>query len=123
MTGGQAPDSRPDKVGGIVRTGPDIGERPDCGPLPTRPDTVRTRTDSAPGGVRFAYTARIPRRQLGAAVVEALTLLAAEISPDTVRTAPDTDAPDTSGRRSEIRASIADAFDLPPSILRKDPTQ
>ncbi len=75
-----------------------------------------------PDGVRFAYTARVPRRHLGAAIAEAFTLLARETSPDTVRTAPDTDVPDVSGRRAEIRASIADAFDLPPSILQKDPT-
>ncbi|NDK24703.1 hypothetical protein FSY75_09480 [Streptomyces sp. TR1341] len=126
MTG---PDSRPDMPlarGGIIRTGLHVGETPDCGPLPTSPDTARTRQDSGPAdnpdGVRFAYTARVPRRHLGAAIAEALSLLARETSPDTARTAPDTDVPDVSGRRAEVRASIADAFDLPPSILRKDPT-
>ncbi|MEU6929008.1 hypothetical protein AB0A05_07570 [Streptomyces sp. NPDC046374] len=79
------PGPRPDASGGIVRTPLDIGETANCGPLPTRPDTVRTRPDSRcpdnDTGVRFAYTARVPRRLMGTAFAEGLALLAEEIAP------------------------------------------
>jgi hypothetical protein len=90
------PGPCPDTSGGVVRTPQDIGETPDCGPLPAVEDTVRTRPDNgspdSDPGVRFAYRARVPRHLMGAAFAEALTLLAHETSPNTVRT----DTPDTS---------------------------
>ncbi|MFD3609000.1 hypothetical protein ACFWXA_13165 [Streptomyces atroolivaceus] len=105
--------------GGIVRTPQDIGETQDCGPLPTRADTVRTRPDTAcpdtEPGVRFAYRATVPRHLVGAAFAEAFTHLADELHP--LEPAP----PASTERRAEIAAAVADAFDLPPDILRKDP--
>lgn len=127
---GQGPDGRPDTrtpTGGRVRTTPLVGEVVQDGPPPTRAETVRTTPDSPrpdnPGGVRIEYRARVPHRQLGAALAEAFGIIARETgqpdptTADTVRT----DPADTSGRRSEVSASIAAAFDLPPDLLRTDP--
>ncbi|MGW6391148.1 hypothetical protein ACWFR1_11725 [Streptomyces sp. NPDC055103] len=148
-----ASGQRPDKSGGIVRTPQDIGETQDCGPLPTRADTVRTRPDSdrpdSNPGVRFAYRATVPRHLMGAAFAEAFTLLAAELHPEPE---PEPEPPKPTvccvcgepsvyenyqgdlfcspcangepvpaGRRAQAAAAIADAFDLPPDLLRKDP--
>ncbi|MFC9604593.1 hypothetical protein ACFTTN_14180 [Streptomyces niveus] len=106
-------------LGGIVRT-LRIGETHDCGPLPTRADTVRTRPDSdgpdSDPGVRFEYRATAPRHLVGAAFAEAFTHLGTALhlpEPD-----PPAPAPPASPER---RDQIADAFDLPPDILRKDP--
>ncbi|MFI1954824.1 hypothetical protein ACH437_23750 [Streptomyces xinghaiensis] len=112
--------------GGIVRTTRTAGETSDHGPAPTSADTARTGTDTAPAdnnpGVRITYTARVPRHLLGAALAEALDHIARETGTDTARTASDTESPDTSGHRAEIRAATADAFDLPPALIRKVPT-
>jgi hypothetical protein len=76
------PDSVRTAVGGVVRTPLDIGEAHDCGPLPTRADTVRTRPDDlcpdTPDGVRVEYRARVPRHLVPAAFAEALDLIARE---------------------------------------------
>lgn len=81
---GQCPDT-PDTCGGLVRTGPDIGESVDCGPLPARADTVRTAPDTrlADTGevVRFAYYATVPRHLAGTALAEALTHLTQATTP------------------------------------------
>ncbi|MFF2940240.1 hypothetical protein ACFVSQ_10395 [Streptomyces niveus] len=112
---------RPDMSGGMVRTPQGIGETHDCGTLPTRTDTVRTRPDSdgpdSGPGVPLAYRARVPRHQMGAAFAEAFTYLADALHPPEPTTAP----PASQERRAEIAAAVADAFDLPPDILRKDP--
>jgi hypothetical protein len=42
-------------------------------------------------------------------------------STDSVRTTPDNPRPDMSARRAEVAAAIADAFGLPPDLLRTDP--
>ncbi|GAA2948685.1 hypothetical protein ACFPN0_14965 [Kitasatospora cinereorecta] len=80
-----ASGQRPDMSGGIVRTPRDIGETHDCGPLPTRADTVRTRPDSdGPDndpGVRFTYRATVPRRLVGAAFAEAFAHLGEALHP------------------------------------------
>lgn len=85
MTAGQYPGTNPDvrtAHGGVVRTPPDTGETGDCGPLPTRADTVRTRQDDdcpeSSDGVRIEYRARVPRHMAGAAFAEALDLIARE---------------------------------------------
>ncbi|WP_284576701.1 hypothetical protein [Streptomyces sp. 2P-4] len=84
-TPGHTPDTsgqRPDNHGGHVRTPILVGETIDCGPLPTRPDTVRTRPDTDPpdtsGRVRVEYRARVPRHLMAAAFAEALDLIARE---------------------------------------------
>lgn len=113
-TPGHSPDIPPAR-GSIVRT---IGETSDHDPTPTSTNTVRTSTDTAPTdnnpGVRITYTARVPRHLLGAALTEALNHIARETGTDT--------APDTSGHRAQARAASADASDLPPTLIRKDPT-
>lgn len=130
---GQCPDGGPDgcpdtrtSTGGRVRTTPLGGEVVQDEPPRTRADTVRTTPDNPrpdnPGGVRIEYRARVPRRLLGAALAEAFGIIARETgqpgpTADTVRT----DPADMSGRRAEVSASIAAAFDLPPDLLRKDP--
>ncbi|MFD7574094.1 hypothetical protein ACFV6U_26830 [Streptomyces sp. NPDC059810] len=135
--------------GGVLRTPVLVEEDTDCGPLPTRADSVRTppvlvgpdtvrpavradnddirRTPSSADtgrGVRFAYQARVPRRLVGAAFAEALTLLAQETGADTGRT-PTADTPPpvrpSASRREEAAAAIADAFDVPQHLLPKDP--
>ncbi|MFH8577182.1 hypothetical protein [Streptomyces zaomyceticus] len=134
--------------GGVLRTPVLVGEDTDCGPLPTRADSVRTppvltgpdtvrpgvladtedtrRTppDTDTGrGVRFAYQARVPRRFVGAAFAEALSLLARETGADTDRTPPaDTPPPvrTPDARRQEAAAAIAAAFDVPPHLIRED---
>ncbi|MGW6456300.1 hypothetical protein ACWF94_10300 [Streptomyces sp. NPDC055078] len=111
-------------VGGIVRTPLNIGETHDCGPLPIRADTVRTRPDTEgpdrDPGVRFAYRATVPRHLMGAAFTEAFGHLADALqSPEE----PKPPAPLASpARRDQIAEAVADAYDLPPDILRKDPT-
>ncbi|MEC3995217.1 hypothetical protein VSR01_17410 [Actinacidiphila sp. DG2A-62] len=113
---------RPDRSGGHVRTGLDVGETVDCGPLPTRADTVRTRPDSecpdTPGGVRVEYRARVPRHLMGAAFAEGLAAVAAELHPPEPEPEP---APPPAGRRAEVAEAIRSAFDLPADLLRKDP--
>lgn len=81
---GQRPDAHPDTWtawGGVVRTRPGIGETTDCGPLPTRSDTVRTTLNNPRQGdadsVRTALPA-MPSRKAGAAFAEALDLIARE---------------------------------------------
>lgn len=93
--------------GGIIRTGlarPEIiGETIDCGPLPTRADTTRTRpdtdtTDSCPG-VRVEYRARVPRHQLGAAIAEVFGHISAAQSTTTYTPEPsDAERPDAPRR-------------------------
>jgi hypothetical protein len=116
-----APGQRPDRTGGHVRTGLDIGETVDCGPLPTRTDSVRTTPDSerpdTPGGVRVEYRARVPRRLVGAAFAEGLAAVLAELHPPEPEP-----APPPAGRRAEVAEAIGTAFDLPPDLLRKDPS-
>ncbi|WP_327415451.1 hypothetical protein [Streptomyces sp. NBC_01233] len=135
--------------GGVLRTPVLVGEDIDCGPLPTRADSVRTgrvltgpdtarppvyadtedtrRTppDTDTGqGVRVEYRARVPRRLLGAAVVEAFAHIARETRADTGRTPPADTPPPTltpGARREEAAAAIADAFDVPQHLVRKDP--
>lgn len=66
----------------------------------------------------------MPRRLLGAAIAEAFGIIAAETGQDEPTTRQDTvrtDPADTSGRRAEVSTAIADAFDLPPDLLRTDP--
>ncbi|MFZ4266551.1 hypothetical protein [Streptomyces arboris] len=76
------PGQRPDVDGGRARMLSAVDVTPDRAPLPTRADTIRTRPDTDPtdvsGGVRIAYRARVPRHLMGAAVAEALDLIARE---------------------------------------------
>jgi hypothetical protein len=77
------------------------GQRPDA------PDSART----ARGGV-------VRTTPLLGQTTPATTL---PTSTDSVRTTPDNPRPDMSGRRAEVAAAIADAFGLPPDLLRTDP--
>jgi hypothetical protein len=73
-------DTPPDRSAEIVR-GDVVGEpAPDRGPLPTRPDTVRTPpdADTPDTGVRVEYRARVPRGMLPTAVAEAFGIIARE---------------------------------------------
>ncbi|KPI33343.1 hypothetical protein OV450_1431 [Actinobacteria bacterium OV450] len=92
-TAGHGPDSTPDvrpdvrrARGGHPDVIPVVGENQDCGPLPTRADTVRPDTDSRPTdsrtGVRFEYRASVPRHLVGAAFAEAFALLGDELEAD-----------------------------------------
>lgn len=71
---GPCPDTRT-ASGGHVRTPAIVGEVIDCGPPPTRPDTIRTRPDTtcpdSPDGVRIEYRATVPRHLVIAALAEA----------------------------------------------------
>ncbi|WP_434593401.1 hypothetical protein [Streptomyces sp. A5-4] len=117
-----SPDSPP-ASGGHVRTGRIVGETSDCGPLPTRPDTVRTRPDNAcpdtDAGVRVEYRARVPRRLLSVAIAEAFAAIVHETGP--LEPEPPEPAPAAPDRRAEVAEAISTAFDLPPDLLRKDP--
>ncbi|TFV33158.1 hypothetical protein E4K10_30220 [Streptomyces sp. T1317-0309] len=75
-------DTAPDSVPAADDDRPDMGCLDLDAPDPASPDTVRTtaedsRPDSADTdpGSRFAYTARVPRRMMGAAFAEGVRLL------------------------------------------------
>lgn len=101
-------DNRPDTsadtadaCGGVVQTGALYGESLDCGLLPTRADAVRTSkdTDTADNGqgVRIEYRATVPRHMLGAAVIEALGVIARETKTPTAADPPASPASDPPG--------------------------
>ncbi|MER8090714.1 hypothetical protein ABTZ57_37975 [Streptomyces sp. NPDC094048] len=114
----------PPARGGIVRTPAIVGETVDCGPVPTRTDTARTRPDTDTAdtgpGVRVEYRATVPRHLVGAALAEALHAIDRATSTDTTRTPPDTDTPDSvrTPRRTETSAAISRAFDIPGDLTR-----
>ncbi|MFD5788634.1 hypothetical protein ACFWH1_18675 [Streptomyces sp. NPDC127037] len=131
--------------GDIVRSRPDTGRAVGEDTSPTRADTVRSRPDKAgpdsDPGVRFAY-----RATMGAAFAEAFAHLGAALDPPEPEPEPATACcvcgkpsvyenykgdlfcwpcangePASADRRAQVAAAIADAFDLPPDVRRKDP--
>lgn len=108
---------------GTARTPPDTpaADTPRTPGRRDTPDTRRTPPDTDSGqGVRVEYRARVPRRQISAALAEAAAHIARETRADTPRTPPDTVRPLPANRRERTAAAIAAAFDIPEHLLRRD---